>query len=186
MNSPQTAAIVLAAGKGTRMKSDLPKVMHRIAGRTMVRHVLDAVAPGGCLAVNWADFARHPHLRRRNPRTPRGNELLHQRGRRHCPAHRARVHRSAAPEEPERCGDRGQRTSPARHRTSRRSAIRWPGSTSPSSRRTTGPVARGGRTVTRGRGSTSATTSTATASNRPISGRTSSPNNPNCRPTSSA
>jgi hypothetical protein len=24
---------------------------------------MDAVAPGGCLAVNWADFARHPHLR---------------------------------------------------------------------------------------------------------------------------
>jgi bifunctional UDP-N-acetylglucosamine pyrophosphorylase/glucosamine-1-phosphate N-acetyltransferase len=45
MRSPQTAAIVLAAGKGTRMKSDLPKVMHRIAGRTMVRHVLDAVTP---------------------------------------------------------------------------------------------------------------------------------------------
>ena len=42
------AAIVLAAGKGTRMKSALPKVMHRVAGRPMVRHVLatlDAVAP---------------------------------------------------------------------------------------------------------------------------------------------
>jgi bifunctional UDP-N-acetylglucosamine pyrophosphorylase/glucosamine-1-phosphate N-acetyltransferase len=45
MSSPQTAAIVLAAGKGTRMKSDLPKVMHRIAGRTMIRHVLNSVAP---------------------------------------------------------------------------------------------------------------------------------------------
>jgi CTP:molybdopterin cytidylyltransferase MocA len=45
MSSPQVAAIVLAAGKGTRMKSDLPKVMHRIAGRTMIRHVLNAVAP---------------------------------------------------------------------------------------------------------------------------------------------
>ncbi|HEX3501137.1 MAG TPA: bifunctional UDP-N-acetylglucosamine diphosphorylase/glucosamine-1-phosphate N-acetyltransferase GlmU [Stellaceae bacterium] len=45
MSSPQTAAIILAAGKGTRMKSDLPKVMHRIAGRTMLRHVLESVAP---------------------------------------------------------------------------------------------------------------------------------------------
>jgi bifunctional UDP-N-acetylglucosamine pyrophosphorylase/glucosamine-1-phosphate N-acetyltransferase len=45
MSLPQTAAIILAAGKGTRMKSDLPKVMHRIAGRTMIRHVLDSVAP---------------------------------------------------------------------------------------------------------------------------------------------
>jgi bifunctional UDP-N-acetylglucosamine pyrophosphorylase/glucosamine-1-phosphate N-acetyltransferase len=45
MSSLQSAAIILAAGKGTRMKSDLPKVMHRIAGRTMLRHVLEAVAP---------------------------------------------------------------------------------------------------------------------------------------------
>jgi len=36
------AAIVLAAGKGTRMKSALPKVMHQVAGRPMVLHVLDA------------------------------------------------------------------------------------------------------------------------------------------------
>lgn len=39
------AAILLAAGKGTRMKSKLPKVMHRIAGRTMVGHVLDHLSP---------------------------------------------------------------------------------------------------------------------------------------------
>ena len=39
------AAIVLAAGKGTRMKSDQPKVMHRIGGRSMVGHVLANLAP---------------------------------------------------------------------------------------------------------------------------------------------
>lgn len=39
------AAIVLAAGKGTRMKSDMPKILHPIAGQAMVHHVLDAVAP---------------------------------------------------------------------------------------------------------------------------------------------
>lgn len=40
-------AIVLAAGKGTRMRSDLPKVLHRIAGRTMLGHVLAAVQEAG-------------------------------------------------------------------------------------------------------------------------------------------
>ena len=38
------ALIVLAAGKGTRMKSDLPKVMHRAAGRTLLGHVLASAA----------------------------------------------------------------------------------------------------------------------------------------------
>ena len=35
--------IILTAGKGTRMKSDLPKVLHSIAGKPMIRHVVDAV-----------------------------------------------------------------------------------------------------------------------------------------------
>jgi len=47
MTPPPPAAIVLAAGKGTRMKSALPKVLHRIAGKPMVRHVLDSLAPLG-------------------------------------------------------------------------------------------------------------------------------------------
>ena len=38
------AAIILAAGKGTRMKSESPKVMHKLAGRTMLGHVLHSVA----------------------------------------------------------------------------------------------------------------------------------------------
>ncbi|MFO7653162.1 MAG: NTP transferase domain-containing protein [Candidatus Krumholzibacteriia bacterium] len=36
-------AVVLAAGKGTRMKSDLAKVLHPLAGRPLVHHVLDVV-----------------------------------------------------------------------------------------------------------------------------------------------
>lgn len=36
------ACVILAAGKGTRMKSALPKVMHKIAGRTLVGHVIAA------------------------------------------------------------------------------------------------------------------------------------------------
>ena len=38
------AAIVLAAGKGTRMKSDTHKVLHPIAGRPMLLHLIDSVA----------------------------------------------------------------------------------------------------------------------------------------------
>jgi bifunctional UDP-N-acetylglucosamine pyrophosphorylase/glucosamine-1-phosphate N-acetyltransferase len=41
------AAIVLAAGLGRRMKSGLPKVMHRAAGRTLVGHVLTALSAVG-------------------------------------------------------------------------------------------------------------------------------------------
>ncbi len=40
-------AIVLAAGKGTRMKSDLPKVLVEVCQRPMIHYVLDALAQGG-------------------------------------------------------------------------------------------------------------------------------------------
>ena len=36
--------VILAAGKGTRMKSARPKVLHRVAGRPMIEHVLAAAA----------------------------------------------------------------------------------------------------------------------------------------------
>ncbi|MCC6284686.1 MAG: NTP transferase domain-containing protein [Phycisphaerales bacterium] len=42
------AAIILAAGKGTRMKSDLPKVCHPVGGRPMVCAVVDACRAAGC------------------------------------------------------------------------------------------------------------------------------------------
>ncbi|WP_310097998.1 bifunctional UDP-N-acetylglucosamine diphosphorylase/glucosamine-1-phosphate N-acetyltransferase GlmU [Sphingomonas sp. BE138] len=42
MSSRKTAVVVLAAGKGTRMKSDLHKVLHPIAGRPMLLHLLAA------------------------------------------------------------------------------------------------------------------------------------------------
>ncbi|HEY0887129.1 MAG TPA: NTP transferase domain-containing protein, partial [Ramlibacter sp.] len=35
--------VVMAAGKGTRMKSRLPKVLHSLAGRALLRHVMDTV-----------------------------------------------------------------------------------------------------------------------------------------------
>ena len=43
MATPPIAAIVLAAGKGTRMKSDLHKVLHPIAGRPMLLHLMASV-----------------------------------------------------------------------------------------------------------------------------------------------
>lgn len=39
------AAVVLAAGLGTRFRSELAKVMHEVAGRTMLRHILEALRP---------------------------------------------------------------------------------------------------------------------------------------------
>jgi bifunctional UDP-N-acetylglucosamine pyrophosphorylase / glucosamine-1-phosphate N-acetyltransferase len=44
MNHSVTHVVILAAGQGTRMKSQLPKVLHPVAGRPMVEHVLDAAA----------------------------------------------------------------------------------------------------------------------------------------------
>lgn len=40
-------AVIMAAGKGTRMKSKLPKVMHSLAGKTLIEHVLDTVTQVG-------------------------------------------------------------------------------------------------------------------------------------------
>lgn len=45
--TPAFAAVILAAGKGTRMKSALPKVLHPVAGRPMVEHVLACAAEAG-------------------------------------------------------------------------------------------------------------------------------------------
>lgn len=43
----KAVAIVLAAGKGTRMRSDLPKVLHRLRGRPLVEYPLRAAARAG-------------------------------------------------------------------------------------------------------------------------------------------
>lgn len=40
-------AVILAAGKGTRMKSALPKVLHQVGGKPMVQHVISAATEAG-------------------------------------------------------------------------------------------------------------------------------------------
>ena len=44
-------AVVLAAGRGTRMRSELPKVLHPVAGRPMISWVLDAARAAGCRRI---------------------------------------------------------------------------------------------------------------------------------------
>ncbi|MFH8136234.1 bifunctional UDP-N-acetylglucosamine diphosphorylase/glucosamine-1-phosphate N-acetyltransferase GlmU [Pantoea osteomyelitidis] len=53
MSNSVMSVVILAAGKGTRMYSDLPKVLHTLAGKPMVQHVIDAAKGLG---------ARHIHL----------------------------------------------------------------------------------------------------------------------------
>ncbi|MDR3510926.1 MAG: bifunctional UDP-N-acetylglucosamine diphosphorylase/glucosamine-1-phosphate N-acetyltransferase GlmU [Caulobacteraceae bacterium] len=45
------AAIILAAGQGTRMKSPLPKVLHKVGGRTMLDRAIDAAEGAGCRKI---------------------------------------------------------------------------------------------------------------------------------------
>lgn len=44
----ELTAVILAAGKGTRMKSKLPKVLHKVGGRPMLEHVMEAAEAAGC------------------------------------------------------------------------------------------------------------------------------------------
>ncbi|WP_395671047.1 bifunctional UDP-N-acetylglucosamine diphosphorylase/glucosamine-1-phosphate N-acetyltransferase GlmU [Phenylobacterium sp.] len=45
------AAVILAAGQGTRMKSPTPKVLHKVGGRTMLDRVIDTVEALGCARI---------------------------------------------------------------------------------------------------------------------------------------
>ena len=48
---PERAAIILAAGQGTRMKSSLPKVMHKVGGRAMVDWSIALAQACGCSRI---------------------------------------------------------------------------------------------------------------------------------------
>jgi bifunctional UDP-N-acetylglucosamine pyrophosphorylase/glucosamine-1-phosphate N-acetyltransferase len=43
-SSRPSAVVILAAGEGTRMKSATPKVLHSIAGRSLLGHVIEAAS----------------------------------------------------------------------------------------------------------------------------------------------
>ena len=70
----QLKAVILAAGKGTRMKSDLPKVVHTIEGKCLVDYAIEAAEGAGadeiCLVVGYKyeivreSSASKPRMRR--------------------------------------------------------------------------------------------------------------------------
>jgi len=52
--SSKTAAIILAAGKGKRMKSDLPKVLHCINEKPLVRILMETMTELSLERVRWS------------------------------------------------------------------------------------------------------------------------------------
>ncbi|MFD1801224.1 bifunctional UDP-N-acetylglucosamine diphosphorylase/glucosamine-1-phosphate N-acetyltransferase GlmU [Mixta tenebrionis] len=52
MSNSAMSVVILAAGKGTRMYSSLPKVLHLLAGKPMVQHVIDAAKGLGARMIN--------------------------------------------------------------------------------------------------------------------------------------
>jgi bifunctional UDP-N-acetylglucosamine pyrophosphorylase / glucosamine-1-phosphate N-acetyltransferase len=62
---PRLTAVVLAAGQGTRMRSDTPKVLHDLCGRPLVRWPVEAARQAGAeriVVVGGPDRAIAPHL----------------------------------------------------------------------------------------------------------------------------
>jgi bifunctional UDP-N-acetylglucosamine pyrophosphorylase/glucosamine-1-phosphate N-acetyltransferase len=57
------AAIILAAGKGERMKSPLPKVLHPVGGRAMIDHAIDTALALGCAKIVVVVGAHAPAVR---------------------------------------------------------------------------------------------------------------------------
>ena len=57
MKARSCLAIVLAAGEGTRMRSARPKVLHAVAGKSLLEHVLGAVTE----SRRGSDTSASPH-----------------------------------------------------------------------------------------------------------------------------
>ena len=56
------AAVILAAGQGTRMRSPVPKVLHRVGGRAMLDRAIDAVQAAGCTRIVVVAGAHSPEV----------------------------------------------------------------------------------------------------------------------------
>jgi bifunctional UDP-N-acetylglucosamine pyrophosphorylase / glucosamine-1-phosphate N-acetyltransferase len=65
----ERAAVILAAGQGTRMKSPIPKVLHKVGGRALIDHAIDAAVGAGCkrvvVVINNASPAVAAHVEAR-------------------------------------------------------------------------------------------------------------------------
>jgi bifunctional UDP-N-acetylglucosamine pyrophosphorylase/glucosamine-1-phosphate N-acetyltransferase len=59
------AAVILAAGQGTRMKSQIPKVLHRVGGRTLLDRMIDTVQATGCERIVVVVGTHSPAVRAR-------------------------------------------------------------------------------------------------------------------------
>jgi bifunctional UDP-N-acetylglucosamine pyrophosphorylase/glucosamine-1-phosphate N-acetyltransferase len=57
------AAVILAAGQGTRMKSPIPKVLHKVGGRALLDRVIDTVEQTGCERIVVVVGAHSPGVR---------------------------------------------------------------------------------------------------------------------------
>lgn len=100
------SALILAAGKGVRMKSDLPKVMHPVLGRPMVQYVVEAVRRVGADPVHAViGFGREHLVTALNPLGVRFVEQTEQLG----TGHAVQCFARACPQPPGRllivCGD---------------------------------------------------------------------------------
>ena len=51
MTSSTVAAVILAAGHGKRLRSEQPKVLHRVGGRPLLSWVVRAAREGGCAPI---------------------------------------------------------------------------------------------------------------------------------------
>ncbi len=82
MTARTCLAIVLAAGEGTRMRSVLPKVLHRIAGRSLLAHVLYALRGAQTSAVAVVVGPDHDAVAKEATHTTPGAAIFVQRERR--------------------------------------------------------------------------------------------------------